>query len=72
MVLDADNGHHVYVEYGDLLAESDKERIIVITANRCFDTIVDNDLISSASIHGMAVQKICSDGYVSTELNAAL
>lgn len=71
-VLDAENGHHVYVEYGDLLEESDKERIIVITANRCFDTVVDNDLISAASIHGMAVQKICSDGYESTELNVAL
>lgn len=72
MVIDADNGHHVYVEYGDLLEESNNERIIVVTANRCFDTIVDNDLISAASIHGMAVQKICSGGYESTELNAAL
>ena len=54
-VIDAENGYHVYVEYGDLLEENAQERIIIITANRCFDTIVDNDLISSTSIHGMAI-----------------
>lgn len=72
MVLNAENGHHVYVEYGDLLADNDMERIIIITANRCFDTLVDNDLISASSIHGIAVQKICTGGFDSEELNRAL
>lgn len=71
-VLNADNGHHVYVEYGDLFEVSNKHKNIVITANRCFDTIVDNDLISETTIHGMAVKKICTDGYTAEMLNNAL
>ena len=71
-VLDAGNGHHVYVEYGDLLENRDEKLNVVITANRCFDTIVDDDLISASTIHGQAIQKICTSGYTAHELNDAL
>lgn len=71
-VIDADNGHHVYVEYGDLFENTDEPKNIVITANRCFDTLVDNDLISETTIHGMAVKRICTNGYTAEMLNAAL
>ncbi len=71
-VIDAKNGHHVFVEYGDLLADSDESKNVVVTVNRCFDTIVDNDLISSKTIHGKIVNKICSDSYSAEMLNEAL
>ena len=71
-VIDAGNVHHVYVEYGDLFENSGDRRNIVITANRCFDTLVDNDLISETTIHGMAVKRICTDGYTPEMLNVAL
>lgn len=71
-VINAGNNHHVYVEYGDLLEDTDEQRNIVITANRCFDTIVDDDLIASNTIHGKAIKKICSDGYDEEMLNEAL
>ena len=71
-VIDAGNAHHVYVEYGDLFENSGDRRNIVITANRCFDTLVDNDLISETTIHGMAVKRICTDGYTPEMLNVAL
>lgn len=71
-VLNAENNHHVYVEYGDLFSDNGEHKNIVVTANRCFDTIVDNDLISETTIHGMAVNKICTDGYTPEMLNDAL
>lgn len=71
-VIDADNGHHVYVEYGDLFENTEEPKNIVITANRCFDTLVDNDLISETTIHGMAVKRICTNGYTAEMLNKAL
>lgn len=72
VVIDAGNGHHVYVEYGDLLEDRNEKSSVVITVNRCFDTIVDNDLISATTIHGKAVQKICTNGYGVHALNDAL
>ena len=72
VVIDADNAHHVYVEYGDLFENTQEHKNIVITANRCFDTLVDNDLISETTIHGMAVKRICTNGYTAEMLNEAL
>lgn len=59
-VLELNSGHHVYVQYGDIFSEEEvlepnKRRNIVIPVNRCFDTIVDDDLVSSKSLHGMAM-----------------
>ena len=59
------NKHKVYVQYGDLfsedeLEEDDKRRIIIVPVNRCFDTIIDDDLVSSKTLHGIAMNKIYS------------
>lgn len=71
-VIRANNGHYVYVEYGDILAKSNEQRNVVITANRCFDTIVDNNLISETTIHGKIIKQICNDSYTPKMLEEAL
>lgn len=68
-VIDAENGNCVYVEYGDLLKESQEEKVVVVAVNRCFDTIVDDDLIAKGTIHGKFIKKICSNGYNEKKLN---
>lgn len=55
-VVELNNGHHIYVQYGDVFSEdevlkSQERRSIVIPVNRCFDTLVDNDLVSSSTLH---------------------
>lgn len=64
-VLDVGNGHHVYVQYGDVFSEDvvseDSSRNIVIPVNRCFDTIIDDDLISSRTLHGISMKKLYDD-----------
>ena len=62
---EVNNGYSVYVQYGDLfsnniISDNDKKRNIVIPVNRCFDTIVDNDLITERSLHGMFLKKLYS------------
>lgn len=55
-VAELNNGHHIYVQYGDVFSETEvlepqKRRNIVIPVNRCFDTLVDNDLVSASTLH---------------------
>ena len=71
-VINDESNNHVYVEYGDLLEDTNEKRNIVITVNRCFDTIVDDDLITSGTIHGKVIKKICVNGYTEQNLNEAL
>ena len=77
-VYEVNNNCHVYVQYGDVFSENEvvnpnERRNIVIPVNRCFDTIVDNDLVSEKSLHGMAFKKIYADGiYDEDTLNKAL
>lgn len=57
------NGKGVYVMYGDLFneeigTEKGGRRSICFAANRCFDTIVDENLVSSATIHGNALKML--------------
>ena len=61
-------GHHVYVQYGDVFSPevvgkgySDKRKI-VINVNRCFDTIVDDHLVSHNSLHGKLFQRFYDEG----------
>lgn len=66
-VLDAQNGHYVYLLYGDLfddklLPSSISRRNICFAVNRCFDTIVDNMIISANTIHGKTFQKLYDNG----------
>ena len=57
----------VYVNYGDIYSPDIVEkgyngkRAIVVPVNRCFDTIVDDHLISHNTLHGLMFQKLYDD-----------
>lgn len=62
-LIEGQNGKAVYVLYGDLfnkkiVKKSDVRRNICFAVNRCFDTVVDDQLIASASLHGIAMRKL--------------
>lgn len=63
-VFDLHSNHSLYVEYGDLFdSESHNGRKnIAFAGNRCFDTIVDDDLVGSRKIHGIALKRIYENG----------
>lgn len=77
-VFAVNNNCHVYVQYGDVFSENvvrnpKERRIIVIPVNRCFDTIVDNDLISEKSLQGIALKQLYATGtYDEETLNKAI
>jgi hypothetical protein len=61
-------GHHVYVQYGDVFSPKvvgkryKGKRKIVIDVNRCFDTIVDDHLVSHRTLHGQLFQHFYDEG----------
>lgn len=72
-------GHHVYVQYGDVFSpkvvgkEYSDKRKIVINVNKCFDTIVDDHLVSHNSLHGKLFQRFYDEGkFTTTSLNVAI
>lgn len=73
IVLESNSGHKVYVEYGNMYSPSivnennDERRNIVVSVNRCFDTIVDNDLVSERSQHGKVMKTLCDNGLYTPE-----
>lgn len=77
-ILDANGGHALYLQYGDIFDSGEvlnpnERRNIVIPVNRCFDTIVDNRLVSEQTIHGIAFKKLYASGKYSEEtLNQAI
>lgn len=61
-LFDTGNGHKVYVRYGDIFKLEDlkakyKKLNVVISVNRCFDTIVDDNLITRTTLHGQLFTK---------------
>lgn len=49
--------HSVYLHFGDMfdneiVTNNSEQKHIVINVNRCFDTIVNNELISETTLHG--------------------
>lgn len=56
--------HHVYVQYGDIFSSDMIEkgytgkRKIVIDVNKCFDTVVDDHLVSQTTLHGQLFQRL--------------
>ncbi len=79
VLFDVADGHHVYVQYGDALSAevlgkgSAPQRNILVSVNRCFDTIVDDDLISNMSLHGQAMNILyASHEYTEKSLNAQI
>ena len=67
------NNHKVFVQYGNLFSPDEvnktKRRYIVVPANCCFDTLVDDDLISSNTVHGIAINKLISEGYTRKKID---
>ena len=62
-VISGNNGHALYLQYGDIfdanqVMESNSRRNIVIPVNRCFDTCVDNHIVSEKTLHGIAFKKL--------------
>ena len=75
-VADGYNGKGVYLLYGDLFDPKivkGEKRYIGFAVNRCFDTIVDDDLISATSVHGIAFNKLYSQNlHTPQSLDAAI
>lgn len=74
-IISANNGYKLYIQYGNIFDEkviinSLERRNIVIPVNRCFDTIVDNDLISEKTLHGDFLKKLYAQNiYTENSLN---
>lgn len=73
------SNHKVYVQYGDMYKRDvissnySKRRNIVVSVNRCFDTIVDNDLISEQTQHGKVMKSLYNLGlYTPSTLNETI
>lgn len=67
-VMRLNTNHSLYVEFGNLFkcGKSNKRKNISFAVNRCFDTIVDNDLVGESTLHGKALEHI----YKSTKRNS--
>lgn len=68
--------HYLYVQYGDVFSKDEvflgeaHRRNIVIPVNRCFDTMVNDDLVSSRTLHGIAIKTILkNEMYTRGQLN---
>lgn len=71
-VLPANNGHALYLQYGDIfnekeIVEPNKRRNIVVPVNRCFDTQVDNHIVSEQTLHGIVFKKLYASGEYTEE-----
>lgn len=75
-VVEGPNGKNVYVVYGDLFDPqivNNQKRYICFTVNRCYDTEVNDRLISSTTIHGMAFNNLYKqNAYTPATLNTAI
>ena len=75
-VIEGHNGKCVYLLYGDLFDPKivkGEKRYIGFAVNRCFDTIVDNNLISATSVHGIAFERLYSQNmHTPQSLNEAI
>lgn len=79
IVMESNSGHKVYVQYGDMYSpaivakEYDERRNIIVSVNRCFDTIVDNDLVSDRTQHGRVMNYLYAKGlYTPDSLNETI
>lgn len=75
-VVDGRNGKAVYVVYGDLFDSeivNGQKRYIAFAVNRCFDTIVDDNLVGANTIHGTAFNRLYAQKlYTPESLSEAL
>lgn len=75
-VVEGPNGKNVFVVYGDLFDPqivNNQKRYICFAVNRCYDTEVNDRLISSTTIHGIAFNKLYKlNTYTPASLNTAI
>ena len=70
--------HSVYVHFGDLFNNEytnnkSDHKYIVIDVNRCFDTIVNNELISERTLHGKVFKELYEEKkYTAETLQTAI
>lgn len=67
----------IIVKYGDLLKlafpkKNIGEKIVVIAVNRCFDTVVNQDIIKADSVHGQFLQLFVTDDLARQHLDSAI
>ena len=78
MLFKTNKGYKVYLQFGDIFAgdfvsNQNERQNILIPVNRCFDTKVDDRLISNKSLHGMIIKKLTTSGkYTESELNSII
>lgn len=62
------NGYTVIGKYGNILDSIDLGNVnIVVPVNRCYDTIIDDLVISSNSVHGQIMQYLFQNDLISKE-----
>lgn len=71
-ILSANNGHALYLQYGNIFdaneaIDSSQRRNIVVPVNRCFDTCVDDHIVSSQTVHGIAFSNLYASGKYTEE-----
>lgn len=71
-LMEVSDGHYVYVQYGDVFSSDEvnnpmERRNIVIPVNRCFDTKIDDDLVSSKTLHGICMRRLYEEGLYTEE-----
>lgn len=71
-VLSANNGHALYLQYGNIfdaneVIDSSQRRNIVVPVNRCFDTHVDNHIVSAQTVHGATFNSLYASGKYTEE-----
>jgi hypothetical protein len=77
-IAELNGGHHIYVQYGDIFEADEvikpmERRNVIVAVNRCFDTKVDDDLVSSSTLHGKAMNNLYRSGLFTEEtLNTAI
>lgn len=71
-VLSANNGYALYLQYGNIfdaneVIDSSQRRNIVVPVNRCFDTHVDNHIVSAQTVHGATFNSLYASGKYTEE-----
>ncbi len=67
----------IIVKYGDLLKiafpkKSKGDKIVVIAVNRCFDTVINQDIIKVDSVHGQFLKLFVADDLARQRLDNAI
>lgn len=76
VLVTTNNNHEFKLQYGDIINILKDERLgprsIVVDFNDCFDTIVDNNLISDETMHGKVLKALYKDGYTTDNIDTLI